>query len=63
MTRLFAAGRTETVRPVTMASVEFVHAMESPDASDADRERLLRAAVDKHVALYRYATAEKKSNF
>ena len=33
MTRLFLEGRTETVRPVTMASTAFVRAMCDPNAS------------------------------
>ena len=31
MTRLFREGRTETVRPCTMASCDFVRAMENPN--------------------------------
>ena len=33
MTRLFLEGRTETVRPVTVESTEFVRAMRNPDCT------------------------------
>ncbi len=35
-------GRTETVRPVSEPSCAFVHAMNNPAASDADRLAILR---------------------
>lgn len=55
MTRLFREGRTETVRPVTMASTQFVLAMQDPDASDDTRGALLRQAAEIHVDRYRSA--------
>jgi hypothetical protein len=55
MTRLFALGRTETVRSCTLASTAFVQAMEDPASTSVSREVALREAVEQHVSLYRAA--------
>ncbi|KAI0483159.1 acyltransferase ChoActase/COT/CPT [Xylariaceae sp. FL0804] len=49
-TRRFQLGRTETCRSVSDESAAFCAAMADPEASDADRVRLLRAALQAHVA-------------
>ncbi|XP_064397263.1 carnitine O-palmitoyltransferase 1, liver isoform-like isoform X2 [Halichondria panicea] len=59
MTRLFLEGRTETVRPVTMESTAFVRAMCDPNASNEERECLLRVAVDRHALSYKLAMTGK----
>lgn len=46
--RMFIHGRTETIRSCSIESVAFAQAMCSPAASDADRVRLLRDAVNGH---------------
>ena len=62
MTRLFREGRTETVRPCTLALTAFVLAMEGrgPDGAElndpvspADRIALLRASAAAHQDQYR----------
>uniref|UniRef100_H3DKQ9 Carnitine O-palmitoyltransferase 1, muscle isoform n=1 Tax=Tetraodon nigroviridis TaxID=99883 RepID=H3DKQ9_TETNG len=55
MTRMFRDGRTETVRSCTSEAVEFVRAMESADATNAQRLALFRKAADKHQNMYRLA--------
>mmetsp|Transcript_59715 Transcript_59715/g.141984 ORF Transcript_59715/g.141984 Transcript_59715/m.141984 type:complete len:801 (+) Transcript_59715:97-2499(+) len=55
VTRLFAQGRTETVRSLSIESAAFVDAMLSQDASDAERVAKLSAAADKHASLYKHA--------
>lgn len=45
---MFIHGRTETIRSCSIESVAFAQAMCSAQASDADKVRLLRAAVDSH---------------
>lgn len=55
MTRLYLAGRTETVRSCTEESCNFVKAMLDPNCSNADRIRLLQVAADKHTILYKDA--------
>jgi carnitine O-acetyltransferase len=54
-TRTFKRGRTEAMRVVTPEIVDFVTAMDDPEArrggdGDAARTRALRAAADAHVA-------------
>ncbi|MFI6865439.1 choline/carnitine O-acyltransferase [Nocardia sp. NPDC050406] len=49
-TRHFRNGRTEAMRVVTPEILEFVAAMENPDADAATRLRAVRAAADAHVA-------------
>uniref|UniRef100_A0A8C3VDW1 Carnitine O-palmitoyltransferase 1, muscle isoform n=1 Tax=Catharus ustulatus TaxID=91951 RepID=A0A8C3VDW1_CATUS len=54
MTRLFREGRTETVRSCTSESTAFVRSMfGSPQRSE--RQRLFKAAAEKHQQLYRLA--------
>ena len=57
MTRMYREGRTETVRPVTGASVAFVHAMNDPSVPAEEKRALLIAATDKHQDNYRNAMA------
>uniref|UniRef100_A0A8C3VHH6 Carnitine O-palmitoyltransferase 1, muscle isoform n=1 Tax=Catharus ustulatus TaxID=91951 RepID=A0A8C3VHH6_CATUS len=52
MTRLFREGRTETVRSCTSESTAFVRSMADPHGS---RQRLFKAAAEKHQQLYRLA--------
>ena len=54
VTRLFAQGRTETVRSLSIESAAFVDAMLDKSASDKDRVAALRAAADKHASLYKH---------
>ncbi|KAF2127656.1 acyltransferase ChoActase/COT/CPT [Dothidotthia symphoricarpi CBS 119687] len=49
-TRRFQQGRTETCRSVSDESVAFCNAMASPDASPEECQKLLRAALNAHVA-------------
>ncbi|WP_280357031.1 choline/carnitine O-acyltransferase [Nocardia otitidiscaviarum] len=49
-TRHFRNGRTEAMRVVTPEIVEFIAAMEDPDADPERRRQALRAAADAHVA-------------
>jgi len=50
MTRLFAYGRTETIRTVSDASCAFVLSMVDPNVPKAKRLELLRVACDQHQA-------------
>lgn len=59
MTRLYRDGRTETVRPVTDASKDFVMGMVDPSVSDADKVKLLQAACAQHQDAYRNAMSGK----
>lgn len=47
-TRLFARGRTETIRTASSASLAFVKAMDCPAATRASRAKLFREAVAAH---------------
>jgi len=49
-------GRTETVRSASDESAAFCRAMEDKSSSDAERLKLLQAAVKRHVRLMRAAT-------
>jgi carnitine O-acetyltransferase len=49
-TRQYQNGRTEAMRVVTPQVLDFVAAMEGPDADADARVAALRAAADKHVA-------------
>ena len=49
-TRLFALGRTETIRSATSASAAFTRAMGDPAISISERARLFRTAVATHSA-------------
>ena len=55
VTRLFAQGRTETVRSLSIESAAFVDAMIDDKTAPEERVRLLRAAADKHTSLYKNA--------
>lgn len=55
MTRLFRAGRTETVRSCTAESCAFVRSMAEPQCSPSERRRLFRVAAAQHQQLYRMA--------
>lgn len=48
MTRLYREGRTETVRPVTCESADWVYAMSDPNKSNRERLQLMRKACDVH---------------
>jgi carnitine O-acetyltransferase len=48
-TRRFQQGRTETCRTVSDESVAFCAAMNGPDATPEECQKLLRAALDAHV--------------
>lgn len=48
MTRLFREGRTETVRPCTIESSNWVKAMEDKKSTTEERVKLLRIACDRH---------------
>lgn len=49
-TRLFALGRTETIRSASSASADFTKAMDSPASSPQQRAALFRVAVGAHSA-------------
>jgi len=55
MTRLFKEGRTETVRPCTLESCEWVQAMDDPSKSNEARIALLRKACTRHQLGYQNA--------
>nr|ODN85714.1 carnitine O-acetyltransferase [Cryptococcus depauperatus CBS 7841] len=48
-TRKFLLGRTEVVRSVSQESKAFVESMYNPKATDEEREKLYRKAVERHV--------------
>lgn len=52
-TRLFAHGRTETIRSASSSTLAFVKAMACPAASNAERAKLFREATDAHSAYTR----------
>uniref|UniRef100_A0A674HAM9 Carnitine O-palmitoyltransferase 1, muscle isoform n=1 Tax=Taeniopygia guttata TaxID=59729 RepID=A0A674HAM9_TAEGU len=54
MTRLFREGRTETVRSCTAEATAFVRCMAEPRGT-VSRQRLFKAAAEKHQQLYRLA--------
>jgi carnitine O-palmitoyltransferase 1 len=51
MTRLFKDGRTETIRPCTIESSEWVKAMGDKTKSKEEKIALLRKACDQHTKL------------
>ncbi|XP_076276466.1 carnitine O-palmitoyltransferase whd isoform X1 [Lasioglossum baleicum] len=55
MTRLFREGRTETVRPCTIESTEWVKAMHDEDATVEHKYKLLIAAANQHQKGYQDA--------
>ena len=59
MTRLYCKGRTETVRPGTVESSAFVHAMLDASTTADKRRALLNRAVEVHQDNYRNAMAGK----
>ncbi|XP_063986769.1 carnitine O-palmitoyltransferase 1, liver isoform isoform X2 [Diachasmimorpha longicaudata] len=59
MTRLYREGRTETVRPCTIESANWVKAMENKSASVEERHKLLRHAVNQHQRGYQDAMIGK----
>ncbi|XP_055939231.1 carnitine O-palmitoyltransferase 1, liver isoform-like [Argiope bruennichi] len=52
MMRLFREGRTETVRPVTMESCDFVLSVDNPDLPAKEKLALLQRACQKHQESY-----------
>ncbi|XP_015436022.1 PREDICTED: carnitine O-palmitoyltransferase 1, liver isoform [Dufourea novaeangliae] len=59
MTRLFREGRTETVRPCTIESTEWVKAMHDNDATVEHKYKLLTAAAKQHQKGYQNAMSGK----
>lgn len=59
MTRLFREGRTETVRPVTIESSNWVKAHEDPNVSNEEKQRLFRIAAEQHQKNYQDAMCGK----
>ncbi|XP_017792711.1 PREDICTED: LOW QUALITY PROTEIN: carnitine O-palmitoyltransferase 1, liver isoform-like [Habropoda laboriosa] len=59
MTRLFREGRTETVRPCTIESTEWVKAMENQDATIDFKYKLLVTAAKQHQKGYQDAMCGK----
>ncbi|XP_054719509.1 carnitine O-palmitoyltransferase 1, liver isoform-like [Uloborus diversus] len=55
MTRLYREGRTETVRPVTIESCEWVKSMMDPNATREKKIDLLRIACNRHQKGYQDA--------
>lgn len=52
MTRLFREGRTETVRPCTVESINFCKAMDDPNVPHEEKKALFKKATDIHVKSY-----------
>lgn len=59
MTRLFLHGRTETVRPCTAESCNFVMTMQNIDASPIDKLNALHKAAERHELGYKDAMSGK----
>mmetsp|Transcript_89030 Transcript_89030/g.237497 ORF Transcript_89030/g.237497 Transcript_89030/m.237497 type:complete len:562 (+) Transcript_89030:515-2200(+) len=55
VTRLFALGRTETVRSLSIESAAFVDTMLDENSTPEARVATLRKAADKHTKLYKSA--------
>lgn len=55
MTRLYREGRTETVRPVTIESSEWVYSMHDPKKTVKERLTLLKKACDYHTLVIQNA--------
>ncbi|KAM7341695.1 carnitine O-palmitoyltransferase whd isoform 1-T3 [Cochliomyia hominivorax] len=55
MTRLFREGRTETVRPCTIESSDWVKAMEDKTKTNDERVALLQKACERHQLGYQDA--------
>lgn len=59
MTRLYREGRTETVRPVTIESSEWVYSMNDPKKTVKERLSLLKKACDYHSLVIQNAMCGK----
>lgn len=59
MTRLYREGRTETVRPVTIESAEWVYSMDNPKKDVKERLRLLKTACEYHTLVIQKAMCGK----
>ncbi|XP_034942285.1 carnitine O-palmitoyltransferase 1, liver isoform isoform X2 [Chelonus insularis] len=59
MTRLFREGRTETVRPCTIESYNWVKAMENKSSSIEEKYNLLKTAALQHQVGYQEAMCGK----
>lgn len=59
MTRLFREGRTETVRPCTIESADWVKAMQDPNSNTEERIELLNKACLQHQKGYQDAMCGK----
>lgn len=59
MTRLYREGRTETVRPVTIESSEWVYSMHDPKKTVKERLALLKKACDYHTLVIQNAMCGK----
>eukprot|EP01061_Rhynchopus_euleeides_P046471 TRINITY_DN8835_c0_g1_i1.p2 TRINITY_DN8835_c0_g1~~TRINITY_DN8835_c0_g1_i1.p2 ORF type:complete len:821 (+),score=385.82 TRINITY_DN8835_c0_g1_i1:45-2507(+) len=59
MTRLFAEGRTETIRSCTTQSCAWVRSMDDPNATKEQRLDLLREATEQHTVTSRKAMVGK----
>lgn len=59
MTRLYREGRTETVRPVTIESAEWVYAMHDPKKGVKERLELLKKACNYHTLVIQNAMCGK----
>ncbi|XP_055378355.1 carnitine O-palmitoyltransferase 1, liver isoform isoform X2 [Condylostylus longicornis] len=59
MTRLFREGRTETVRPCTIESCEWVKSMDDPNFNSLERVALLQKACNRHQLGYQDAMCGK----
>ena len=55
MTRLYKQGRTETVRSLTPEANNFVEAFISPEISNDEKKKLLKAACERHAVMYKDA--------
>ena len=55
MTRLFAEGRTETIRSCTMESCAWARSMDNASATPDERYALLKTATEKHTLVSRMA--------
>jgi len=59
MTRLYREGRTETVRPVSVESAEWVYSMHDETKDVKERLRLLKRACDYHTLSIQHAMCGK----
>jgi carnitine O-acetyltransferase len=47
-TRMYAGGRTETIRSCSIESLEFSEALNNPTASTQDKYKLMKKAIEGH---------------